>query len=188
MSCSRQPTARVRSPPKRIGVGNDPSRSRRQIVVLLNPVIPVTSGSLTTRPPPGGDTERRCLELGFLLLWVWSLIRIPLSSPARRPGSCANLPRSVVSHPRGIVAGLVVATEHTQGDPQPGRGSTPQGVALNRNRSRFHPPRGRASGRGSTPDRSRILLTWAFAASPTEQTPWAATSGIRRHGGELRAR
>ena len=56
----------VCSPPRRIGGGNDPSRSRRQIVVLLNPVISNTSGSLTTRPPTRDGIDRRRLTPNFL--------------------------------------------------------------------------------------------------------------------------
>lgn len=64
MSGSRQPTARVCSPPRLIGAGNDLSRARSQIVALLNPVSSVTSairplvcfGEATSDVPEGFRT------------------------------------------------------------------------------------------------------------------------------------
>lgn len=123
---------------------SDPSRSRRHIVVLLNPVISKTSGSLTTRPPLGGGIKRRRLGLGFPLR-VWILIRTP-PSPTRRRRSSAD-PQPVVPHPMGS-SGRMVVIEHTQGDPQPGRGSTPRGRAQPRPVA-HPPPSGRASSRVS---------------------------------------
>lgn len=162
---------RMRSPPRRNGEGNDPSRSRRQIVVLLNPVISMTSGSLTTRPPPGGDTERRRPTPGFLLVWVGVLIRIP-SLPRNAPALVPAL-QSVVPHPIRNGQGFGFITEHTQDDPEPGRASTPL-------RSRSY-----ATGRASTPQRSRIRsripVTWAFSGSSMGPEVLIVPAGV---GGE----
>ena len=117
MSCSRQPTARVRSPPRRTGGGNDPSRSRRQIVVLLNPVISRTSGSLTTRPPPGGGTaERRrstparCYRSGL------SSALPSFPSRLRRQVPC---PRLVVTHRIGPPWGVLFSSNIAKRVPGP---------------------------------------------------------------------
>ena len=72
----------------------------------------------------------------------------------------------------GSALGRVVVTEHTQDDPQPGRGSTPQGS------------RSCATGRASTPQRSRfrsrILLIWGVAGSSMGQELLLAPPGVER--------
>ena len=81
--CS-QPTARLPSGPSRTGWGNDPSPIRRQIVVLLKPVISVTSG---------------CLKIRMLLRGV-RLYSFRVSSPIESVFGCCGPP---IGEPRYLV-------------------------------------------------------------------------------------
>ena len=79
----------------------------------------------------------------------------------------------------GSALGRVVI-EHTQGDPQPGRGSTPQGS------------RSCATGRASTPQRSRfrsrIPLIWGVAGNSMGQELLLAPAGLSGEPASLRPR
>ncbi len=139
MSRSRHPTARVYSPPRRMDEGNDPSRSRRQIVVLLNPVISMTSAILTTRSLPRYHIGHRRSVPGRLS-WVWFRIRIFFLPPRCR--QVLSWPPCMASPIRSETIGDVLISTYR-------RGST--------TRSRICPQRSRstASGRASTSEHSR---------------------------------